>query len=85
MEKEAWGTVVSVKKQWWLKINTRSLRKGSLDGAIFPHIIKVKYEVDGKECVKYKWLHSPLEPPMVGENVKLVYPEDKPKKGKIII
>ena len=48
MQNTTSGTVVSVKKQWWLKVNTKVIRKGPLDGAIFPHIIKVKYMVDGK-------------------------------------
>ena len=42
MDKEIMGTVVSVKKQWWLKINTKAVRLGPLDGAIFPHVIKVQ-------------------------------------------
>ena len=85
MEKEALGTVVSVKKQWWFKVNTKSLRKGSLDGAIFPHIIKVRYEADGKEYSRLKWVHATVEPPKVGEEVKVIYREEKPSKGKIVI
>ena len=48
MDQETMGTVISVKKQWWLKINTKPVRTHALDGAIFPHIIKVQYTVDGK-------------------------------------
>ena len=44
MEKETTGTVVAVSKQWWLKVNTKPIRTvGPLDGAVFPHIVKVKY------------------------------------------
>ena len=43
MDKETIGTVLSVAKQWWLKVNTKSIRMGALDGATFPHIIKVQY------------------------------------------
>ncbi len=52
MEKETTGTVISVSKQWWLKINTKAIRKGPMDGAVFPHIIKAAYKVDGKEYIK---------------------------------
>ena len=48
MEKTTTGTVLSVKKQWWLKVNTKPFRTGPLDGAEFPHIIKVTYRVNGK-------------------------------------
>ena len=48
------GTVTSVKKQWWLKVNTKSFRTGPLDGAKFPHVIKVKYYVDGTRVYQKK-------------------------------
>ena len=41
MDQKTAGTVVSVKKQWWLKVNTKPIRMNTLDGATFPHIIKV--------------------------------------------
>ena len=49
MQKKTTGTIVSVKKQWWLKINKKPVRSGPLDGAAFPHVVQVKYTVDGKE------------------------------------
>ena len=42
-EKRTEGTVLSVKKQWWLKVNTKAVRLGPLDGARFPHIVTVEY------------------------------------------
>ena len=33
MDKETIGTVLSVAKQWWLKVNTKPVRMGALDGA----------------------------------------------------
>ena len=51
------GTIISVKKQWWLKINNKPIRKGALDGAAFPYVIKVKYVVDGKEYIKRRGAH----------------------------
>ena len=52
MEKKTTATVISVKKQWWLKVNTKPFRHGTLDGALFPHIIRVAYVVDGREFFK---------------------------------
>jgi len=52
MDKETIGTVLSVAKQWWLKVNTTPIRMDALDGAAFPHIIKVQYVVDGNTYTK---------------------------------
>ena len=56
MTLETVGTVVTVAKQWWLKVNTKAVRVHSLDGATFPHIIKVRYTVGGKDYFKRKWI-----------------------------
>jgi len=82
MEKETIGTVVSVAKQWWLKVNTKPVRLHPLDGATFPHIIKVKYIVDGKEYICRKWIHAGLWVPIEGSTVKVFYREDKPSKAR---
>lgn len=84
MEKETMGTVASVSKQWWLKVNTKPLRTGPLDGAEFPHIIKVTYRVNGNDYTKRKWIGAGLPVPMKGACIKVVYDEDKPSKAKII-
>ena len=39
IESKTVGTILSVKKQWWLKVNTKPIRKHALDGATFPHIV----------------------------------------------
>lgn len=84
MIKTVKGTVLSVSKQWWLKINTKPTRIGNaFDGAIFPHVIKVSYTVNGKEYVKRKWIHAGRFVPSVGESVSVSYSEEKPSKAKI--
>ena len=85
MEQHTLGKVIAVKKQWWLKINTKPIRKGTLDGATFPHIIKVKYAVDGKEYTKRKWISAGTPTPKVGDSVTVVYPSKKPTKARILI
>lgn len=84
MEKKTVGKIVSVKKQWWLKVNTKMARKGTFDGAIFPHVIKVKYTVDGKEYIKRKWVKAQKESPLLGASVSIIYIDEKPKKAKIV-
>ena len=84
MNYETSGVVLSVAKQWWLKINTKPVRLHALDGAIFPHIIKVQYTVDGGTYTKRKWIRAGQAVPPVGSSVKVVYSEEKPSKAKLI-
>ena len=84
MDKETMGTVISVKKQWWLKINTKPVRTHALDGAIFPHIIKVQYTVDGKTYIKRKWIGANSQPPVAGSSVTVLYYGNNPNKAKIL-
>ena len=84
MDKEAIGTVLSVAKQWWFKVNTKPIRMGALDGAAFPHIIKVQYVVDGTTYTKRKWIGAGQAVPAVGSEVTVLYCSGKPGKAKIL-
>ena len=84
MDQETVGTVISVQKQWWLKINTKPVRSSPLDGAIFPHIIKVQYTVDGKIYTKKKWVGATYPVPAVGSSVTVLHCAEKPGKAKIL-
>ena len=83
VKKQTEGIVISVAKQWWFKVNTKSFRSGPLDGAIFPHIIKVQYWVDGEEHFCRKWIGAGIRVPQIGEKIKVTYLQDKPKKTQI--
>jgi len=85
MEKETTGTVISVAKQWWLKVNTKPVRLHTLDGATFPHIIKVKYMADGKDYICRKWIGAGHGVPNEGSTIKVVYRAEKPSKAKVEI
>jgi len=84
MDKETSGTVISVAKQWWLKVNTKPVRMHSLDGATFPHVIKIKYTADGKDYIKRKWIRAGSPVPSVGSSAKVIYSEKKPSKAKVL-
>ena len=84
MDHETIGTVRSVATQWWLKVNTKPIRMGTMDGAVFPHIIKVQYEVDGNTYTKRKWIGAGKAVPAVGSNVTVLYCSNKPGKAKIL-
>ncbi len=83
-QRETVGTVISVAKQWWLKVNTKPFRTGPSDGAVFPHIIKVSYTADGAEFTKRKWIGAGSPVPGIGTAVKVIYDQGKPSKAKII-
>ena len=84
MDKETTGKVIAIQKQWWLKINTKSVKTHALDGAIFPHIIKVQYCVNGKDYIKRKWIGANCHVPSVGSSVAVRYCEEKPGKAKVL-
>jgi len=84
MDQETVGTVLSVHKQWWLKINTKPVRTHPLDGAVFPYIIKVRYRVQDQEYTKRKWIPAGQPVPSAGSTVKIRYNEDRPNKAKVI-
>lgn len=84
MEKETMGTVISVIKQWWLKVNRKPARVHAMDGAAFPHIIKVKYTIDGKDYICRKWIGAGNNVPDKGTTIKVTYWEDKPSKQAVI-
>lgn len=84
MDKQTTGTVISVAKQWWLKINTKPVRTSAFDGAMFPHIIKVKYTVNGTEYIKRKWISAGCDVPEIGSSVTVICSEIKPAKAKIL-
>ena len=84
MDKEITGTVVSVAKQLWLKINTKAVRMGPLDGAIFPHIIKVQYVVGENTYTKRKWIGAGKPVPAIGSKLTVLYSTDKPGKARVL-
>ena len=84
MDKETIGIVLSVAKQWWLKVNTKVVRKGTIDGATFPHIIKVQYVVDGNTYTKRKWIGADEAVPVVGSELTVHYCSEQPSKAEIL-
>lgn len=84
MDKQTNGTVISISKQWWLKVNRKPVRMHALDGAEFPYVIKVKYTVNGVEYTKRKWINAGQPVPSVGSQVTVMYNTDKPSKAKVL-
>lgn len=85
MEKKVIGTIVSVTRLWWIKINTKPVRIHALDGATFPHIIKVSYCVNGTNYTKRKLIGPTTTCPHTGDPISVFYQEDNPAKCKIYL
>ena len=77
------GTIQKITKCWWIKINTKTVRIHSLDGAIFPHIMTFTYEVDGIRYTKRKYID--LRENLVGVfgNIDVYYDKEKPSRCTI--
>lgn len=84
MDQKTMGTVVSVKRQWWFKVNAKPVRMHPLDGAAFAHMIKVEYAIGGRTYTKRKWLGAGCPVPIEGSLVTVCYDEDKPSRAKVI-
>ena len=68
-------------EQRWLKVNRKPVRAHAMDGAAFPHTIKVKYTIDGKDYICRKWIGAGNKVPDKGTTIKVTYCEDKPSKA----
>ena len=84
MEKTTSGTVITAKKQWWLKVNTKAIRIHPLDGAVFPYVITVQYRVNGLEYKRKKWIRAGATVPALGSTVTVLYSEEKPGRAKVL-
>ena len=74
------GRITAVKKCWWLKVNTKAVRMGPMDGAMFPHIAVFTYEVNGTVYEVKRWVSSMDTPPKIGKTVEVYYDRQNPQK-----
>lgn len=73
------GTVTEVKRIWWIKVKLKAVRLHPTDGVAFPHKVKVKYEVDGKEYTAKVYIPWRLIPPEIGGEVEVLYADERPR------
>ena len=83
--KETEGIVTEVKRCWWLKVNTKSVRKGAHDGALFPHIIHFTYSVNGQTYTGKRYVNWNKHCPVKDEKLTVYYEEAAPEKYAVII
>ena len=79
------GTVIDVKPCWWLKVNTKPVRRNLFDGAAFPHIIHFTYCVNGQTYTGKRYVNWNKHCPIKGEKITVYYETNKPDKYAVII
>ena len=79
------GTVIDVKPCWWLKVNTKPVRRDLFDGAVFPHIIHFTYCVNGQTYTGKRYVNWNKHCPIKGEKITVYYETNKPDKYAVII
>lgn len=72
------GRITNVKKCWWLKINTKSIRTHTRDGAKFPAIISFDYFVEGMRYKGKRYVSWRRSCPHIGEEVVVFYDKGNP-------
>lgn len=77
---EVEGTIIKLKKIWWIKINTKAFRKSSLDGATFPYIITVKYTVNDTTYEKNKFVYLGDKEINIGNKIKIILKDNNLSK-----
>lgn len=72
------GRVTMANPCWWLKVNKKTVRLYSADGAVFPHIISFEYEVDGKRYTGKHYVNWTKRCPDEGEKIAVYYDRANP-------
>lgn len=74
------GIVTDVYRCWWLRINTKPVRRFSGDGAVYPHIITFEYQADGTSCIGKLYIPVRFRVPCKGEKIEVYVDPDDPGK-----
>ena len=76
----AQGRVVGTRTLWWLKVNTKPVRRHMADGARFPHAVTFSYQVDGRRYTGRDILNWSVRCPAAGEPVQVRYDPARPER-----
>jgi len=79
------GVVTEVKTCWWLKVNTKPVRRSAIDGALFPHIIHFTYSVGGQVYKGKRYVNWNKRCPVKDERITVHYEAENPEKYTVII
>ena len=79
------GVVTEVKTCWWLKVNTKPVRRSAIDGALFPHIIHFTYSVSGQTYKGKRYVNWNKRCPVKDERITVHYEQENPEKYAVIV
>ena len=79
------GVVIEVKTCWWLKVNTKPVRRNVFDGAVFPRIIHFTYTAGDQTYRGKRYVNWNKQCPQKGENLTVYYEKDNPAKYAVIV
>ena len=79
------GTVTQVKTCWWLKVNTKAVRFGPMDGAMFPHISYFTYTAYGETYQGKRYVNLDKRCPVSGEKLTVYYEKNDPSRYAVIL
>ena len=83
--KQTEGVVTEVKTCWWLKVNTKPVRKSMRDGALFPHVICFTYTVNGQTYRGKRYVNWNKRCPQKDERITVCYEKEKPANYAVIV
>ena len=79
------GVVEAVKTCWWIKINTKPVRRHMMDGAVFPHMIHFAYTVESQTYRGKRYVRYYKRCPEKGEKLTVYYEREKPANYAVIL
>lgn len=79
------GVVTQVKTCWWLKVNTKPIRRNMYDGALFPHIIHFTYTVGGQNYRGKRYVNWNRRCPQKGEKLTVYHEKENPAKYAVMV
>ena len=79
------GVITEVKTCWWLKVNTKSVRWNTFDGAVFPHIICFTYTVAGQTYQGKRYVQWNKHCPQKGEKLTVYYEKENPARYAVVV
>lgn len=65
------AVVTRVKCCRWFRVNTKSVRRYSGDGSVYPHIIAFRYQIGGTEYEGEQWIPWYKQPPEAGTEITI--------------
>lgn len=79
------GMIDKVSTCYWFKVNTKPIRFGASDGAVYPHIIHFTYTVDHEVYHGKRYVQWNKRCPYEGEKITVYYEAEKPDNYAVIV